>query len=100
MGFGGLVIGQNLPGDWSKTVHPVITCLGLGTLAAFAWSVLSGSSYLATLSYFKGPAGAGGLILLPLLQPLVACFGMSLYERRKVLKEEMVPLVGSSAVGS
>eukprot|EP00929_Paragymnodinium_shiwhaense_P008059 TRINITY_DN111988_c0_g1_i1.p1 TRINITY_DN111988_c0_g1~~TRINITY_DN111988_c0_g1_i1.p1 ORF type:complete len:569 (+),score=107.87 TRINITY_DN111988_c0_g1_i1:24-1730(+) len=98
--FGGLVLGQNLPGDWPKKVHPVLTTIAVGTAAAFTWSACSGASYLQVLAAFKGPLGAGGLVLLPLLQPLVACFGMSLYERRKVLRDEFVPILGSSAIGS
>jgi len=94
--LGGFVVGNNLPAPWPKRIHPMLTSMALTYTATVLWSACSGSVFLQVLNFFKGPKGAGGGLLLPMLQPLLLSLGFSLYERRTVLKKNLIPVLGTT----
>jgi len=94
--LGGFVIGQNLPAPVPQIVNPMITCIILSYACMAGWAALVGQGFMDVLVTFKGPQGAGGKILLPMLQPLLISLGMSLFERRKALRDNFPAMIGTT----
>jgi putative effector of murein hydrolase len=101
------VFGARLPKTFTKIVHPLVTCSSLTWATAAAFAALTGSSFSAMLRAYKtgtlGPLTSGaGDILLFLLGPAVISLAVSMYDRRKLMREnltEVVTAVGVSSVG-
>jgi len=97
--LGGFVVGQNLPAPWPQRGNPSITCVAVSFAACSAWSALSGAGFMRVLQVFKSTQGAGGMLLMPLLQPLLISLGLSLSERRRILAEDYKVIL-STCMGS
>lgn len=101
--------GARLPKRLTKTVlHPLVTC----TTLTWAWSYLlgaaTGSSFLAMIRGYRiggalslASSGAGDLLTF-VLGPAVVSLGVSIYERRQLIRQnlkEVVTATGVSCVG-
>jgi putative effector of murein hydrolase len=101
------VFGARLPKNFTKIVHPLVTCTSLTWATAAAFAALTGSTFSSMLRAYKtgtlGPLTFGaGDILLFLLGPAVISLAVSMYDRRKLMREnltEVVTAVGVSSVG-
>jgi putative effector of murein hydrolase len=102
------VFGARLPKSFTKVVHPLVTCTALTWVTATAFAAATGSKFTAMLRAYRtgtlNPlAGSGaGDVLLFLLGPAVVSLAISMYDRRKLMKEnlrEVVTAVGVSSVG-
>jgi putative effector of murein hydrolase len=94
------VFGARLPKKFTKLVHPLVTCAGLTWTAAVIFASVTGQTFSSILeSYKKGTlnginTGAGDVLLF-LLGPAVVSLAVSMYERRKLMRENL-PAVGTS----
>ncbi len=99
--------GARLPKSFTKTVHPLVTCTTL------TWSVMkifagaTGQSFKSMLQSYKVGSmcpvhlGAGDLLLF-MLGPAVVALACQMYDRKKLMKENIVEVgtaVGVSSVG-
>ena len=88
----------------SSAVHPLIQCTVFTWLGAKVLSVLTGTSFASILKVYKtgsltlGTGGAGDLLLF-LLGPTVVSFGWQMYNRSKLIKENIME-VGTAVVTS
>lgn len=88
------VFGARLPSDIVKVVHPLVTstAITLGVIRTVA--EFTGSTFMDVLSQFKvgsmkwDVAGAGDIFLY-MLGPAVVSFALSMYSRRKLMKENL-----------
>lgn len=93
------VWGARLPKALTKVFHPLVTCTSLTWAAAAAFARVTGRSFASMLqSYRTGSlgkmAGAGDWLLF-LLGPAVVSLAVSMYDRRKLMREN-IPEVGIS----
>lgn len=99
------VVGARLPKKITKIVHPLVTC------TALTWTVMKllgfglHQSFYSLLRSYRTPysplSGAGNLLLF-LLGPSVVSFACQMYDRRKLMREnlpEVATAVGVSSVG-
>jgi putative effector of murein hydrolase len=122
------VFGARLPKKFTKVVHPLITCTSLTLAMAFAFAKATGSTFFNVLRGYRtkhltlGTAGAGDVskqgtkrfcfvriwlslnlifqILLFLLGPAVVSLACSMYERRKLMKENIVEVAAAVLVSA
>jgi putative effector of murein hydrolase len=102
------VFGTRLSPDFTKVVHPLVTCTTL------TWAVIAGFSLLLRRNFhsmlhvytrgggLRGLHSGAGDILLFLLGPAVVSLAVSMYERRKLMKENLAEVgtaIGVSTVG-
>jgi putative effector of murein hydrolase len=103
----GFVFGARLPKTFTKFVHPLVTCTSITWLSAKLLGLVNGCSFAAMLGRYKTgklpPAGTGaGDLLLFLLGPAVMSLACQMYDRRKLMKEnlaEVATAVGVSSFG-
>jgi putative effector of murein hydrolase len=101
------VFGARLPKKFTKVVHPLVTCTALTWSMATAFAAATGSNFSSMLRAYRtgtlSPLGSGaGDVLLFLLGPAVVSLAISMYDRRKLMREnlkEVVTAVGVSSVG-
>ena len=101
------VFGARLPKSFTKVVHPLVTCTSLTWAVAAAFATVTGSTFSSMLRAYKtgnlGPLTAGpGDVLLFLLGPAVVSLAISMYDRRKLMKENLLEVgtaVGVSSFG-
>ena len=106
------VQGARMPKAVTRLVHPLVTCTSLTWLAVRALASLTGQTFGTVLrSYRTGslrhPPGAGmvagaGDVLLFMLGPAVVALAVSMYDRRRLVREnlsEVATAVGVSSLG-
>ena len=101
------VFGARLPKKFTKVVHPLVTCTALTWSMASLFATITGAKFSTMLKAYRtgtmSPLGCGaGDILLFLLGPAVVSLAISMYDRRKLMKEnltEVVTAVGVSSFG-
>lgn len=101
------VLGSRLPIKFKKVVHPLVTCTALTWSIASVFATATGTKFSSMLKAYRtgtlSPFGLGaGDVLLFLLGPAVVSLAISMYDRRKLMKEnfkEVVTAVGVSSVG-
>jgi putative effector of murein hydrolase len=97
------VFGARLPSEFTKVVHPLVTstAITLGVIRIAA--ELTGSTFMGVLGQYKvgsiqwKSAGAGD-VLLYLLGPAVVSFALSVYSRKKLLKENLLVVLTAMVV--
>ncbi|CAE8613299.1 unnamed protein product [Polarella glacialis] len=96
--FGG---GQGAPAQFKALCHPLFTCIFGSWIAAWLWAVQAGPSvsFLDVLSTYGAWPGAGALLSC-MLGPAVGALSLLLYERRKLIRQEMVPIMATSVASA
>ena len=105
--FHHFVFGARLPKKFTKIVHPLITCtsltwLNLKFLGMATGSALSFQGLIKTYKTGKGlglSAGAGDLLLW-CLSPAIVALACQMYERRKLMKDNMTELGAALGVST
>jgi putative effector of murein hydrolase len=100
--------GAGMPKKWIKIFHPLVTCTTLTWVWSFLLGAATGSSFLTMIQgYRRGGAlnlatsGAGDFLTF-VLGPAVVSLGVSIYERRKLIRQnlkEVVTATGVSCIG-
>jgi putative effector of murein hydrolase len=101
------VFGARLPSKFVKVVHPLVTCTSLTWMVATVWATLTGSTFRSVLRSYKtgrlgwmtGGGGAGDVLLF-LLGPAVLSLAVSMYGRRKLMKDNLKELIAAIGVSS
>ena len=103
--FTTFVWGSRMPADFTKVVHPLVTCavltLGIINLTGLA----TGETFNDVLRTYRvkslafSKAGAGDLLLF-CLGPTVVSFGLAMYDRRMLLKDNFLIVIASTFVSS
>jgi putative effector of murein hydrolase len=100
------VWGARLPAGFTKAVHPLITSTFLTWAVLYWYGLVTGMGDFVEMvkSYKTGNmdlavAGAGDVLLF-LLGPSVVSFAVSMYSRKKMLKENFLIVVASMLVSS
>lgn len=101
------VYGARLPKKLTRVVHPLLICTSYTWVVARALAAASGRSFRSILkSYRTGSLGlktaGAGDILLFLLGPAVISLAISMYEKRKLMKDNLTEVgtaVGVSTFG-
>jgi putative effector of murein hydrolase len=93
----GFVLGVRLPNAIKQIVHPLVTCTALTWAAIAALSVATRGSFLSMLKLYKtgrlrGTASGSGDVLLFLLGPAVISLAISMYEKRKLMRQNLTEL--------
>ena len=101
------VFGARLPTNFTKIVHPLVTCTSLTWVGAKIMSTLVGgsTSFTALLKSYKTGSlspfystGAGDVLLF-MLGPAVVALACQMYDRKTLMKEN-IKEVGTAVVGS
>ena len=101
------VYGARLPKKLTKVVHPLLICTSYTWVIASALAVATGRSFRSILKSYKTgslglkTAGAGDILLF-LLGPAVISLAISMYEKRKLMKDNLAEVgtaVGVSTFG-
>lgn len=100
------VFGARLPAAFTKVVHPLITCTGLTWVGARLLGSLTGSgAFLDVVKAYRAntlsltSAGAGDVLLF-LLGPAVVALACQIYDRRKLVEENVAEVGTAVAVSS
>lgn len=96
------VYGTRLPKKFTKFVHPLLTCASLTWTVLGAFSLIFSRSFKSMLrSYRKGNVASfsAGDLLLFCLGPAVVSLAISMYERRKLMRDNL-PEVGAAIATS
>jgi putative effector of murein hydrolase len=93
----GFVLGVRLPNAFKQIVHPLVTCTALAWAAIAAISVSARGNFLSMLKLYKtgrlrGTASGAGDMLLFLLGPAVISLAISMYEKRKLMRQNLTEL--------
>ncbi|CAB9503001.1 Plastidal glycolate/glycerate translocator 1, chloroplastic [Seminavis robusta] len=101
------VFGARLPKSFTKIVHPLVTCTSLTWVVAYAFAKATGATFLSVLKSYRtksmslATSGAGDLLIF-LLGPAVVSLACQMYDRRKLMRENLAEVgaaVGVSAFG-
>lgn len=101
------VFGARLPKSFTQKVHPLITCTTLTWTVMAMFAKLTGQTFSAMLSSYRVGSmcpvhlGAGDLLLF-MLGPAVVALACQMYNRKRLMKEnlwEVGTAVGVSSVG-
>lgn len=95
------VFGARLPKKFTKIVHPLVTCTALTWLAMAIVSKFTGKAFRSMLVAYSA-AGGAGKVLLNFLGPAVISLACQMYDRRKLMKEnigEVTAAIGVSSLG-
>eukprot|EP00557_Chaetoceros_sp_GSL56_P008334 CAMPEP_0176504902 /NCGR_PEP_ID=MMETSP0200_2-20121128/16200_1 /TAXON_ID=947934 /ORGANISM="Chaetoceros sp., Strain GSL56" /LENGTH=579 /DNA_ID=CAMNT_0017904403 /DNA_START=124 /DNA_END=1862 /DNA_ORIENTATION=+ len=99
--------GARLPKSFTKKVHPLITCTTLTWAVMAMFAKMTGQTFTSVLSSYKVGSmcpvhlGAGDILLF-MLGPAVVALACQMYDRKKLMKEnlwEVGTAVGVSSVG-
>jgi putative effector of murein hydrolase len=99
------VYGSRLPNRIKGTFHPLVTCTALTWAVMKAYGILVGIRFKDILKAYRagsiglGSAG-GGDFLLFMLGPAVVSLSMSMYEKRKLMKDSFAEVVVATSVSS
>lgn len=93
------VFGARLPKRFTKVVHPLVTCTLLTWLSMMLVGKLAGESFRSMLVAYAASGGAGKL-LLSFLGPAVISLACQMYDRRKLMKENVGEVTAAIAVSS
>lgn len=97
------VFGARLPSGFIKIVHPLVTSTAITLGVVRIAAELTGSGFLDVLGQYKvgsmqwKSTGAGD-VLLYLLGPAVVSFALSMYSRRKLMKENLAVVLTAMVV--
>ena len=91
------VRGARFPKSFTKIVHPLVTCATLTWLMTSTMGTITGRSFMSMLAAYKVGAGA---ILLNFLGPSVASLACQMYDRRKLMKENLAEVTTAILVSS
>eukprot|EP00933_Yihiella_yeosuensis_P081495 TRINITY_DN95102_c0_g1_i1.p1 TRINITY_DN95102_c0_g1~~TRINITY_DN95102_c0_g1_i1.p1 ORF type:complete len:286 (-),score=47.38 TRINITY_DN95102_c0_g1_i1:91-873(-) len=93
----GFVKGMLLPKKVKQIAHPMFVCMLVAFVSAALWGPLSGTGLttLGVMANYSSQFGAGTLLSF-MLGPAVTALGVLLYERRNLLSDNLVALVGTS----
>jgi putative effector of murein hydrolase len=103
--FATYVWGARLPSGFNKTIHPLITSTLLTLGIIHLTGMASGSSFIEVLKTYKVGSldlmktGAGDVLLF-LLGPSVVSFAVSMYGRKKLLKENFFIVMAAMLISS
>jgi putative effector of murein hydrolase len=103
--FTAYVWSARLPTGFVKAVHPLITATSLLWGLFYLTAMVTGSTFLDVLktykvgSYDMSKTGAGDLILF-LLGPSVVSFALSMYGKKKLLKENLPIVLIANVISS
>jgi len=99
------VFGARLPSNFKKVVHPLVTCTGLTWVGIKLMSLLTGQTFLTVLNGYK--VGnmcpfhcGGGDILLFMLGPAVLSLACQMYDKKKLMKENIAEVGTAISVSS
>lgn len=101
------VYGARLPKKLTKIVHPLLICTSFTWVVTRALAAATGQSFRSILKSYKTgslgikTAGAGDILLF-LLGPAVISLAISMYEKRKLMKDNLAEVgtaVGVSTFG-
>lgn len=93
------VFGARLPKRFTKIVHPLVTCTSLTWLSLAIVGRLSGESFRSMLVSYAAVGGAGK-VLLSFLGPAVISLACQMYDRRKLMKENLGEVAAAIVVAS
>jgi putative effector of murein hydrolase len=96
---------RNLKQHVTKIVHPLVSSTAITLLMTYFIGLVTGTSFLQTVRKYKvgsiAPMKTGaGDILLYLLGPSVVSFAWPMFSRRKVIVDNLLPVVTSMIVAS
>ena len=103
--FASYVWGARLPTDFTKVVHPLILSAVTTLSVIQVTSLATSDDFLSVLQTYKvgtydlSKCGAADIMLF-LLGPSVVSFAISMYDRRKLLRENFVIVILSMLVSS
>jgi len=89
----GFVGGMLSPKRVQAVVHPMFACILATWAAAAAWGPLSGGANFQQVLKTYDTWPGGGAMLTFLLGPTVVALGVLLFERRSLLRGELLPVV-------
>lgn len=96
------VFGARLPKSFTKLVHPLVTCTSLTWMMISLFGTITNNSFYSLLKIYRKGYGMNGLyntgagdILLFLLGPAVVSLAISMYERRKLISENIIEITTS-----
>ena len=93
------VFGARLPKRFTKIVHPLVTCTSLTWLSMMIVGRLAGDSFRSMLVAYAA-AGGAGKILLSFLGPAVISLACQMFDRRKLMKENIGEVAAAITVSS
>jgi len=99
------VFGARLPKSFIKYVHPLVTCTSLTWLGAKFMGILTGKSFISMLRSYKAGSlcplhfGAGDVLLF-MLGPAVVALACQMYDRKKLMKENISEVGAAVTVSS
>jgi putative effector of murein hydrolase len=93
------VFGARLPKRYSKIVHPLVTCTSLTWLAMSLVGSLTNESFQSMVKSYAAAGGAGP-ILLSFLGPAVISLSCQMYDRRKLMQENIREVAAAITVSS
>ena len=103
------VFGARLPNQFKQLVHPLVTCTVLTwtTMAIFAKVTASNMSFRSILQSYKTGARQMGVtsfgpgdVLIFLLGPAVVSLAISMYEKRALMKQNLMELCTAISVST
>lgn len=99
------VYSARLPSNFTKVVHPLVTSCAMVLSLVYLMAELTGSTFMNVLKAYKvgsmhwKSAGAGD-VLLYMLGPSVVSFAVSMYSRKKLLKDNLAVVITGMLVSS
>mmetsp|Transcript_12605 Transcript_12605/g.20306 ORF Transcript_12605/g.20306 Transcript_12605/m.20306 type:complete len:538 (+) Transcript_12605:104-1717(+) len=100
--------GARMPKQLTKVFHPLVTCTTLTWVWSYVLGAATGTSFLTMIQAYRrggslslASSGAGDFLTF-VLGPAVVSLGVSIYERRTLIRQnlkEVVTATGMSAVG-
>eukprot|EP00898_Chlorokybus_atmophyticus_P001963 jgi/Chlat1/2768/Chrsp187S02943 len=97
------LVGRLPPPSITKVLHPLVTCGVLTSLSAIGLGLVTDNKWSAALRRYKTgnlrKAGAGDILLEALPLGLIS-LAFSLYNQRKLLQQQALPIVGGTLGGS
>ena len=100
------VFGARLPSNFTKVVHPLVTCTASTWLAASVVARATSTTFLDQLRLYKtgsltslATSGAGDILLF-MLGPSVVALACQMYGRKSIMKQNVKEVAAAVAVGS
>ena len=88
------VFGSRLPVSFKKLIHPLVTCTAMTWAGAAGLAAATGKTFHSVLKYYRTgsmqlwKAGAGDVLLF-LLGPAVVSLAISMYGRRRLMRDNI-----------
>lgn len=96
------VFGARLPAAFTKLVHPIVTCTALTWSVVAVLANLTGHTFRGFLRYYRTGnvwTGAGDLLLF-LLGPAVISLAVSIFERRRLVRDNALAVATAVSVAT